>query len=244
MKLIIVSGRSGSGKTTALHILEDLNYYCVDNLPVSLLPALVQQIADNSTTELKQIAVGIDARNLSQQLATFPDSLDALKQFNVNPEILYLDAAENSLLKRFSDTRRKHPLTTENRSLAEAIKEETRLLAPIASAANFTINTTHLSIHQLRDFILSQVGDSNPTGMSILFMSFGFKHGIPAEADLVFDARCLPNPHWVPELRQQTGLDHPVQTYLDEQPPFQHMFRECVVRRGELAHKINSRCRT
>ena len=231
MKLIIVSGRSGSGKTTALHILEDLGYYCVDNLPVSLLPALIQQIADNSasnngTVTPKQIAVGIDARNLSQQLSTFPDSLNTLEQFNVKPEILYLDAAESTLLKRFSETRRKHPLSTANRSLAEAIREETHRLNPIASAANLVIDTTHLSIHQLRDFIHSRVGDSSRKGMSILFMSFGFKHGIPVEADVVFDARCLPNPHWIPNLRQQTGLDLPVQTYLDEQALFHHMLKD------------------
>jgi UPF0042 nucleotide-binding protein len=243
MELMIVSGRSGSGKSTALHVLEDMGYYCVDNLPVGLLPTLVEQIKQDSAQALTRLAVGVDARNLSRQLTSFPQSLEELRGHNLIPKILYLDAAESSLLRRFSETRRKHPLTTDSLSLAEAIQEETKLLAPIAAAADLTIDTTHLSIHQLRDLMSTRINTGREAQMAILFMSFGFKHGIPIEADLVFDARCLPNPHWVAELRQQTGLETPVQAYLDAQPLFQEMHEniEGYLKKWLPEHQANNR---
>lgn len=243
MELMIVSGRSGSGKSTALHILEDMGYYCVDNLPVGLLPTLITQISQDTEHELTRIAVGIDARNLPRQLANFPESLAQLKDQKLTPKILFLDAAESSLLRRFSETRRKHPLTNEARPLAEAIQEETRLLMPIAAAADLTIDTTHLSIHQLRDLMNTRISDGNQAPMAILFMSFGFKHGIPIEADLVFDARCLPNPHWVADLRQKTGLDKPVQDYLKAQSLIHEMHEgiEGYLRKWLPEYQANNR---
>ena len=217
MELVIISGRSGSGKSTALHQLEDESYYCIDNLPASLLPALVKETSQSDFAHFEGTAVCIDARNAWKDLSNFDAILEALPT-TVRTRILFLDAQDATLIKRFSETRRRHPLSSDNVPLAEAIERERHLLEPIASSANLVLDTSAMTIYELRDAIKQRLVGGVSGAMSILFQSFGFKRGVPADADLVFDVRMLPNPHWVAELRLQTGLDSAVQSFLKEQP--------------------------
>lgn len=225
MKLVIISGRSGSGKSTALNVLEDLGFYCIDNLPVGLLPTLCEQITGDNAAPSK-LAVSIDARNLPSALANFPGIVGPLKQQVSQLEIVYLDADATTLLKRFSATRRKHPLTGPDVSLHEAISREQDLLAAIIDMADLKIDTTHLTMHQLRSLIKERVAHKQGEEMALLFESFGFKHGIPSDADLVFDVRCLPNPYWDPNIRNYTGLENPVIRFLSQEPMVDKMFED------------------
>ncbi len=224
MRLIIVSGRSGSGKSTALDVLEDNGFYCIDNLPAGLLPELAERSLLH--TELLQplVAVSIDARNLPSQLKRFPEILAEVRARHIHCDVLYLDADDDTLLKRFSETRRRHPLTTDERSLAEAIHDESVLLSPITDLADLKIDTTHLNLYQLRDTLKLRLLNKPEPGTAFLVESFGFKRGMPVDADLVFDVRCLPNPYWKPELREHSGLDSVVAEYLQEQPDVQEMY--------------------
>ena len=217
MRLVIVSGRSGSGKSTALHVLEDLGYYCIDNLPGSLLTPLVEQMQSGLPTERRSVAVSIDARNLPTALERFPTSLSELDKTGIPHTVVYLDADDQTLITRFSATRRRHPLSDNNTSLEEAISREGTLLDPIATVSDLKIDTSNLTLHQLRDIIRTQVAEQTGAALALLFISFGFKHGVPADADLVFDVRCLPNPYWDPSLREFTGCDEPVQNFLSQQ---------------------------
>ncbi len=214
-QLVVISGRSGSGKSTALHQLEDEGYYCIDNLPVSLLPALVQEVARKEFLHFRGTAVCIDARNAWKDLSDFNAILDSLPS-GVSTDILFLDAQDSTLIKRFSETRRRHPLSSETMPLAEAIVYERDLLEPIASAASLVLDTSQMTIYELRDAIKQRLVGASAGSMSILFQSFGFKRGIPNDADLVFDVRMLPNPHWVRELRLKTGLDQEVASFLEQ----------------------------
>ena len=224
MQLIIVSGRSGSGKSVVLNALEDLGYYCVDNLPIGILPNLIEE-ADGLHPN---IAISIDSRNIPEDLSAFKNTLS---QFNNKPahqcDIIYLDADENTLLKRFSETRRKHPLTNPNTSLRAAIQKEKLLMAPIADIADFTVDTSRLGNHDLHQVIRDRANVTNkPEGFQLLLQSFGFKHGLPPDADFIFDVRCLPNPYWKPGLRALTGLDQDVQQYLESHSTVKEMFFE------------------
>ncbi len=226
MKLIIISGLSGSGKSIALHVLEDLGYYCIDNLPIGMLPALADQLRQLNRSGYSRFAVGIDARNLSSEMEYFPAILQGLRSDNLQCEVIFLEADNATLLKRFSETRRRHPLSSEDIPLSEAILQERVLLDPIASMANLHIDTTRTNIHQLRDLIRQRIDGNKSTGLSLMFQSFGFKHGIPVDADFVFDVRCIPNPHWVPELRALTGLDNEVASYLEKHEDALKMFKD------------------
>ncbi len=218
MKLVIVSGRSGSGKSTALHQLEDIGYYCVDNLPVALLPELVATFRPSSGERPMRLAVGIDARNRSQDLSRFADIAETLREQGCNPEIVFLDARDDVLLARFSSTRRRHPLSSSQRSLSEALAYERELLGAISDHAHLRLDSTSLSVHDLRETLKCRLGDREHRAMrTVLIESFAFKHGVPLDADLVFDVRCLPNPHWEAALRDLTGLDEPVVEFLDGQ---------------------------
>lgn len=225
MKLTIISGRSGSGKSTVLHILEDRGYYCIDNLPASLLPALADRISDDDT-HLSNIAVSIDARNISADLQNAPEIISELQARELPTEIIFLDANSQTLLKRFSESRRKHPLTTESIDLKEAIDIESDLLESISMMANHVIDTSTMSLHQLRDLVKSRLLENSETSMALLFQSFGFKNGVPVDADLVYDVRCLPNPYWDTTLRSLTGLHQEVTEFLDAQEEVQDMLED------------------
>ncbi|ALS97384.1 RNase adapter RapZ [Lacimicrobium alkaliphilum] len=212
MKLIIISGRSGSGKSIVLRSLEDLGYYCVDNIPVNLLPTLTHTVVD----EYDQVAVSIDVRNLPKDPEELVEILDYLPA-TWELMILYLDASDDVLIKRFSETRRLHPLSKRSKSLTDAIQSEAVLLAPIAERADLYIDTGELSVHQLAELVRERILGKKSSRLVLVFESFGFKHGIPKDADYVFDARFLPNPHWEPELKHLTGLDPQVETFLGSQ---------------------------
>lgn len=225
MHLVVVSGRSGSGKSTALHLLEDNGFYCIDNLPAGLLPDLARQ-ANKSGMQLPKVAISIDARNLRSDLQRFPELLAQVRDSGITCDVIFLAATDEVLIKRFSETRRKHPLTDQSHSLAEAIAAELRLLEPIIDLANLKIDTSHLNLYQLRDTLKQRLLGSLGSTPSVLIQSFGFKRGVPVDADLVFDVRCLPNPYWKPELRQFSGKDQPVRDFLDAQPDAQEMYED------------------
>jgi len=213
MKLIIVSGRSGSGKSVALRVLEDLGYYCVDNIPVNLLPALTHTVIN----DYENVAVSLDVRNLPKDPKDILEIIEYLPNA-VEVTTLFLDADDNDLIRRFSETRRLHPLIKKNIALDQAIALEKQLLTPISTNADLYINTSQLSPHQLADLVRERILGKKTGAMVLVFESFGFKHGIPADADYVFDARFLPNPHWEQDLKPYTGLEQPVKDFLASQP--------------------------
>ena len=221
MKLFIISGRSGSGKSTILQALEDQGYQCIDNLPVTLLHSLVEE---NLRSASLLLAVCIDAR--SQSLQTFPEILKALPLDKSARRVVYLDAVSPTLVKRFSETRRRHPLTSDKIDLRQAIDMEAQVLGTIADLADLTIDTTQLSSQQLKAQFVDRVLDHDSSNINLLVRSFGFKYGVPVDADFVFDLRCLPNPHWNPELRTLSGLDQPVMDYLQDQPMVNELFED------------------
>jgi RNase adapter protein RapZ len=223
MKLVIISGRSGSGKSTALHALEDAGYNCIDNFPAGLLPALVHNALTNRTQKMQPMAVSIDARNSAADLQRFPEMLLSLDRMDLDCEVIYLDALSATLVKRFSETRRRHPLTNPQTDLRQAIEAERDILSNIADLADLFIDTTQLDHPGLSDLINARIVKRQEPGMSLLFRSFGYKFGVPVDSDLVFDIRCLANPYWVPELRRLTGMDGAVERYFDTQPEVQAM---------------------
>jgi len=218
MNMVIISGLSGSGKSVALHALEDMDFYCIDNLPIGLLTAFAHEFHDQNLDCNGKVAAGIDARNRSNQLDRFPEITAGLRELGIDCKILFLQADDATLLKRFSETRRKHPLSNNRTPLSDAIERERELLAPIAANADLFIDTSRTNVHQLRELVMESIGKTHNKGFSLLLRSFGYKHGIPADADFVFDARCLPNPYWQPELRGKNGLDKEVAHYLEQQP--------------------------
>ncbi|MBP9721668.1 MAG: RNase adapter RapZ [Gammaproteobacteria bacterium] len=223
MELLIVSGRSGSGKSVCLKALEDLGYNCTDNLPISLLGEFTKLYANRD-----QIAVGIDARNMPSNLLKFDEYISAAKQFGAVINIIYLDADDLTLIKRFSETRRRHPLTTDNISLQEAIALESSLLKPIANLANITMHTSNMSSHELKKEILNRLGKNYNNQLALLIQSFGYKNGIPTDADYVFDVRCLPNPYWDVNLRDFTGQDQQVIDFLSAEPLVKTMYESII----------------
>ncbi len=222
MKLTIISGRSGSGKSTALRTLEDAGYHCVDNLPVSLLQSLVDQALRVPVARDGNMAVCIDARTTG--LERFPEILNGLNRAGLDCEVIYLDASNATLVRRASETRRRHPLTDANTDLPQAIEAEIELLEQIACRADLKIDTGDLLAQQLVESIRERVVAREQGALSLLFRSFGFRFGVPPDSDMVFDLRCLPNPNWVPELRPLTGLDEPVRTHLSGDGPVRGMF--------------------
>lgn len=213
MQLIIVSGRSGSGKTIALRVLEDLGFYCVDNLPITLLPTLVHAIEQ----QYENVAVSIDVRNLPKSQDELNDAIDFLPDA-ITPEILYLDSSDQILLQRFGETRRLHPLSRHEMPLSEALQMESRLLEPLAERATWRIESSELSVHQLSEQVSERVLGRAASRLIVVFQSFGFKYGLPPDLDYAFDARILPNPHWEPELKPLTGSDPAVQHFFAQQP--------------------------
>ncbi len=227
MRLIIVSGLSGSGKSVALSTLEDAGFYCIDNLPPGLLLPLVEQLRAGPAEHYDQVAVGIDARSDATELARLPEHLDQLIALpGLDVEIVFLRAELNTLIRRYSETRRRHPLSQRGRPLLEAIEAERELLSPIGERAGLTIETTQRTLHELRALLRERlVVAADASSLSLLFQSFGFKNGVPADTDFVFDVRCLPNPHWEPRLRALTGRDEAVIRYLGGTPDVEAMFQ-------------------
>lgn len=217
MRLIIVSGLSGSGKSVALAMLEALGFYCVDNIPAGLLPGFIAYTVRTNEPAYRQTAVGVDARNRPEDVADVPRMVDDLRRSGIGCEVLFLRAANEVLLTRFSETRRRHPLSRAGLGLQEALEQEQRLLAPVANAADLTIDTSRLSVHELRELVRERVVERGGGGPSLLFQSFAYRHGVPDDADFVFDARALPNPYWDPALRDLTGRDAAVTAFLDRQ---------------------------
>lgn len=213
MKLVIISGRSGSGKSIALHVLEDLGYFAIDNLPVGLL----SQLPGNLPASNDRVAVSIDARNIVTDPAGVEPHLRMLRDQGYNPHIIYLDSDNATLIDRFNATRRKHPLSSESVSLAEALDQESNLLEMIAEEADLRVDTSNLSIYDLREIISQQLeNDASGKSVAIQFQSFGFKRGLPKDCDFIFDVRCLPNPYWESHLRSYTGQDQPVIEFLEQ----------------------------
>jgi UPF0042 nucleotide-binding protein len=215
--LVIVSGLSGSGKSVALKTFEDLDYYCVDNLPVELLPTFVRSlIREDGLPE--RMAVGIDVRSRHSDLSRLAEWRAMAVSLGVDACLLYFDADDEVLLRRFADTRRRHPLTRLGLSLPEALVRERELTRPLREEADAVVDTSALNVHQLRRLVITEFALSHETGLSLLFESFAYRRGVPTDADFVFDARVLPNPHWDAELRPLTGRDARVRDYLDAQP--------------------------
>ena len=228
MRLIIVSGLSGSGKSVALHVLEDLGYYCIDNLPAALIKAAIDEVESSSDKAVNLIAVGIDARNRREGLESLPALIAELQDQDIRTELLYLQSSDDILLKRYSESRRRHPLAEHGTALRAAIEAERDLLSPVVNAADLIIDTTRTSIYELGDTIRERIDRRKTQTLSVLIESFGFKHGMPADADFVFDLRSLPNPYWTLELRGLTGRDKEVSDFLDAQEPFLRMYDDIL----------------
>ena len=241
MRLVIVSGLSGSGKSVALHMLEDLDYYCVDNIPAGLLPMFISHTVRSHEATYSSTAVGVDARNRPAEISSVPKLVEELKRSGVNCEVLFLRADEDSLIKRYSETRRRHPLSREGLGLTEAIRHERELLDPIADSADLIIDTTRTSVHELRELIRQRVAGRTDERLSILFESFAYRHGVPDDADFVFDVRSLPNPYWEPGLARMTGRDREVAEYLERHAIVTKMLDDIV---GFLEHWIPELVRT
>ncbi|MGI9307917.1 MAG: RNase adapter RapZ [Gammaproteobacteria bacterium] len=216
MRLIVVSGLSGSGKSVALNKLEDMDFFCIDNVPAALLNTLIAQILETDDNLYENIAVGVDARNRLADLESLPDLLHTLSKQGVDCETIFLHADTPILLKRYRETRRKHPLIEKGMSLRDAISRERELLEPMSYSADLVIDTTGTSIYEIGELIKQRIGRRTAPDLSILIESFGFKHGIPHDADFVFDVRCLPNPYWEAALRPLNGKDASVIAFLQK----------------------------
>ncbi len=227
-RLLIISGLSGSGKSVALHVLEDLGYYCIDNMPAALLKSVVHEVMQRDEHPEVRVAVGVDARNREGDLKALPSLIDDLQRDDVTTELLFLQADDEVLLQRFSETRRRHPLAEPGTELRQAIELERNLLGPVINAADLIIDTTNTSVYELAEAIRDRVDRRKANTLSVLIESFGFKHGIPADADFVFDLRCLPNPYWETTLRSKTGLDPEVAEFLDQQQSFNQMYDDIL----------------
>lgn len=222
--VIIVSGMSGGGKSTALKALEDLGYYCIDNLPGAMLPDFGPQISANPDL-YKKVALGIDSRSRESDLQVVLDWMNSLRETGFNCRLLFVTAEKPVLIKRFSETRRRHPLTGSNKVLPDAIENETRLLEPLRRGSDLVIDSSHTNIHQLRRQVLNFV-DRQSSGMTIVLQSFAYKNGVPQDADFIFDARILPNPYWQDELKALTGMDDAVGTWLEQDPQVINMSQD------------------
>ena len=224
MKLVIVSGLSGSGKTVALHTLEDAGYYCIDNLPLGMLPQLIDNMLSTTPVPYDLVAIAIDARSGIDNSDRFDVIMKKINKHPLQIKVLFLTADTSRLLKRFSETRRKHPLSRTGLPLADAIQQEKKMLEDIHANSDLSIDSSNLSVHELRQMIIDQLLSQSTSEMGILIQSFGFKNGVPADTDFVFDVRCLPNPHWEKNLRPLSGCDQAVVKYLETYEDVEKMF--------------------
>ncbi len=243
MRLIFVSGLSGAGKSVALHALEDLGFFCIDNMPAALLSPFVAHTVRSKDPLYERTAIGLDARNTSQEISSVPTMIEELKRSGLRCETIFLLAGDEELLRRYAETKRRHPLSRDGVMLREAIALERELLEPMINAADMVVDTTRLGIHELRELVVQRVERRGTGRFSITLESFGFKRGLPGDADFVFDARTLPNPYWDPALRSLTGRDPAVVRYLEAQPSAQRMIEEfaAFIEARILEHKAANR---
>ncbi|WP_250625200.1 RNase adapter RapZ [Pinirhizobacter soli] len=227
IRLVVLTGMSGGGKTVALRALEDLEFYCVDNLPAALIPQLVAAVSQGEHGPQTHIAVGVDVRNREADLSRMPSVLSDIAATGVEVHLIFLDSRDDVLIKRYSETRRRHPLSSEGLSLADAIARERKLLRPLSAIAERVLDSSDLNVHQLRRLIATGYAAASD-GMTLMFESFAYRRGLPLDADFVFDARCLPNPHWEARLRPLSGKDAPVREYLEQQPLVAQYFHDTV----------------
>jgi UPF0042 nucleotide-binding protein len=222
-RLVIVSGISGAGKTVVLNTLEDLSFYTIDNLPASLLNSLIEQFSEENNKLANHIAIGIDARNSLEDFSFIPETIKTLRNKDIPAELVFIEANDDVLTKRFSETRRKHPLSSDSVSLTDAIKQERAIIGTLAEASDLRIDTSYMQLHELRDIVRQRIDQRKKARLSLQLMSFGFKNGIPKDADFVFDLRCLPNPYWNKDLRKYSGKDQPVIEFLSKQDSAKQM---------------------
>ena len=216
MRLVILSGLSGSGKSVALHMLEDLGYYCVDNIPAGHLQSFVRETLLTGDPAYQRMAVGVDARNRLEDIRSVPQTVKKLRADGIECEIVFLYAEDSILLKRYSESHRPHPLAGDGRALKDAIEAERELLGPLADEADMVLDSSRTSVHELRELVRERIHREARVALSVLFQSFGFRNGIPGDSDFVFDARGLPNPYWEPALRALSGRDLAVAKYLEK----------------------------
>jgi UPF0042 nucleotide-binding protein len=214
MKLVLISGLSGSGKSVAINTLEDDDFYCIDNMPLSMLLTCIEHLTSKDSVDYVKIAIGVDARNASKDIISFPDIIEAIKKRGIDLELIHLEANEETLIQRYSETRRKHPLTKNGLPLVEAIQMEKHILEDLVLLADLRIDTTSTNVRELRSIITEQVCKKDSSELTILLQSFGFKFGVPNNSDYVFDVRCLPNPYWENSLCELTGKDTEVIEFL------------------------------
>jgi UPF0042 nucleotide-binding protein len=227
-RLLVLSGLSGSGKSVALHLLEDLGFYCIDNMPAALLKPFISHTVRSSDALYHRTAVGIDARNTDVEISSVPTLIDELRRSGIDCELIFLVADDEELLRRFAETRRAHPLSRHGESLREAIAIERGLLEPVLNAADLVIDTSRMGMHELREQIHLRVESRRQGRLAVLLESFGFKYGMPGDADFVFDARSLPNPFWEPSLRDLDGRHPPVIRFLEAQGGVQRYVDDIV----------------
>jgi UPF0042 nucleotide-binding protein len=227
-RFIIVTGLSGAGKSIALHALEDAGFYCVDNLPAALLLDFAEFVDKGDLPHYRQVAVGVDARNPATDLSLFPRVLDALYEMQFDVELIYIEASDQTLINRFSETRRKHPLSSGEQPLGQAIAQERVVMESLSDRANLRVDTTHTHIHEFRALIAERVAGRTTDALSLQVCSFGYKNGVPPDADFVFDLRCLPNPYWDPALRELSGRDQAIQDFLHGEPTVDKMIGDIV----------------
>ncbi len=238
MKLLIISGLSGSGKSIALKMLEDMDYFCIDNIPVTLLRSFVAETVQNQEPIYQQIAVGLDARNRQADMNTVTALASELRSQGLDCRLVYLHADDKVLLQRYNETRHRHPLSRSGLSLEDAIAEERRLLDPVTLAADFVIDTTDTSVHDLREIIKEHILGVRQGTLTLQIESFGFKRKTPSNADFVFDVRCLPNPYWEPSLRNLTGKDAAIVEYLEEFDEVGRMTQDIIQFLGKWLDKF------
>ncbi len=227
-RFVIVTGLSGAGKSVALNALEDAGFYCVDNLPAALLLEFAEFIDRVDLPHYRQVAVGVDARNPATDLSQFPQVLDALVEMEFDVELTYIEASDRTLINRFSETRRRHPLSSGEQPLGQAIAQERTVMATLSDRADLRVDTTHTHVHEFRALIAERVAQRTDDALSLQVCSFGYKSGVPADADFVFDLRCLPNPYWDPALRELTGRDQAIQDFLHREPAVNKMVDDIV----------------
>ncbi len=224
-RLIIITGLSGSGKSVALHTLEDSGYYCIDNLPGDVIVDVLDKLYSANAEQYSELAIGIDMRGERNNAHGLLSTLKQLRsRGNLEVRVVFLDTDRTTLVTRYSETRRRHPLSNADVPLITAIDKEARLLEEVKAESNFVIDTSALTLHELRDIVKTAVSNTKESGLSLIFQSFGFKQGTPASTDFMFDVRCLPNPHWEPDLRQFNGREQPIIDFLEQQPPVTKMF--------------------